>query len=205
MDHEHDRRSTSTAPEGVTQASSQQAPGKGTVETSTHAEAEQPSAGPILRAGAWEADSGFMDAIGMTAGSGVLRRYSGDAAGAVTAPADANAEVARTGPGEETSASQPGSEVPGEDVANAFSGPAQPVDQQAAAAVGAVTGQDVSGARVHDNPGANQLAASLGTPAVTLGADIAVAGGANINSEGNEILAHELAHVAQQGGAAAAG
>ncbi|MBX3157755.1 MAG: DUF4157 domain-containing protein [Deltaproteobacteria bacterium] len=87
-----------------------------------------------------------------------------------------------------------------DDVAG-FAGGSVPVEQQTAAAVGATTGADVSGARVHDNPAANQLAASLGTRAVAAGGDIAVAKGENINQPGNKVLAHELAHVAQSGGA----
>jgi hypothetical protein len=61
-------------------------------------------------------------------------------------------------------------------------------------------GQDFSQVRVHTDSGAQALAAALGAKAVTHGEDIAFAAGRYEpdSSAGRRLLAHELAHVAQQ-------
>jgi hypothetical protein len=70
-------------------------------------------------------------------------------------------------------------------------------------------GQDFSQVRVHTDAAAQTLAGAMGAKAVTQGDDIAFAPGryAPASSAGGTLLAHELAHVAQQrqgGGAPAA-
>lgn len=70
--------------------------------------------------------------------------------------------------------------------------------------------QDFSQVRVHTDGGAQALAAALGAKAVTHGEDIAFAAGRYEpeSSAGRRLLAHELAHVAQQrqgGGGSASG
>jgi len=61
-------------------------------------------------------------------------------------------------------------------------------------------GQDFSQVRVHTNAAAQTLAGAMGAKAVTQGDDIAFASGryAPGPSAGGTLLAHELAHVAQQ-------
>jgi hypothetical protein len=61
-------------------------------------------------------------------------------------------------------------------------------------------GRDLSGVRIHDDPQAQAAAASVQAHAFTLGRDIAFAAGqyAPGSVAGLRLLAHELAHVAQQ-------
>lgn len=63
-------------------------------------------------------------------------------------------------------------------------------------------GIDADAVRVHDDPAAAELAGSLGANAVTVGKDVFFGAGryAPGTSEGERVLSHELAHVAQQGG-----
>lgn len=67
-------------------------------------------------------------------------------------------------------------------------------------------GHDFSSVRVHTGGLAEQSAHSLNANAYTIGADIVFASGkfAPETSDGKRLLAHELAHVVQQGGAAPA-
>jgi hypothetical protein len=63
-------------------------------------------------------------------------------------------------------------------------------------------GRDFSDVRIHSGPGAGAAALAIGARAYTLGTDIAFAPGeyAPEQPAGRRLLAHELAHVAQQGG-----
>ncbi|MEM7092086.1 MAG: DUF4157 domain-containing protein [Actinomycetota bacterium] len=64
-------------------------------------------------------------------------------------------------------------------------------------------GVDFSGVRVHDNAGANDLNEKIQARAFTTGSDIFFRSGEYdpSSSGGQELLAHELTHVVQQGGA----
>lgn len=64
-------------------------------------------------------------------------------------------------------------------------------------------GHDLSGVRVHTGEAAQAASRSLGARAFTLGADIAFAAGAYAprSRDGRRLIAHELTHVLQQGGA----
>jgi hypothetical protein len=64
-------------------------------------------------------------------------------------------------------------------------------------------GADLSGVRVHTGPAATGLSEKMNATAFTLGSDIFFKGSApNASSPaGQELLAHELTHVVQQGGA----
>ncbi|MBX3713136.1 MAG: DUF4157 domain-containing protein [Lysobacter sp.] len=70
-------------------------------------------------------------------------------------------------------------------------------------------GQDFSNVRIHAGTGGASFAGTMGAKAVTSGEDIAFAAGRYSpgTAAGRELLAHELAHVAQQreGGSAAPG
>ncbi|CAM3577829.1 DUF4157 domain-containing protein [Kibdelosporangium persicum] len=68
--------------------------------------------------------------------------------------------------------------------------------------IGDVLGVDAGEVRIHDDANAATLAASLGARAFTIGTDVAFASGQYQPGTpvGDAILAHELAHVAQQSG-----
>lgn len=82
-------------------------------------------------------------------------------------------------------------------------GGGQAVDKSVSQHVGAALGADVSGARVHTDARADSINRSLGARAATVGNDIFFSEGAyNPNTgAGQQLLAHELTHVVQQGGA----
>ena len=71
-----------------------------------------------------------------------------------------------------------------------------------ARAFGSALGADLSGVRVHDDPGADALASSLSATAFTVGRDVFFSKGAYRPDDagGRHLLAHELAHVAQGSG-----
>lgn len=66
---------------------------------------------------------------------------------------------------------------------------------------------DISAARLHMGPEAHAIADSIGARAVTIGSDVHFAGGEYQpgTADGAALLGHELAHVAQQRGAAVTG
>ena len=82
-------------------------------------------------------------------------------------------------------------------------GPGQAIDPGVASRFGAALGQDVSGTRVHTGEVAARMANSIDAAAFTVGNHVAF--GANTyqpgTPRGDALLAHELAHVAQQKGA----
>lgn len=77
------------------------------------------------------------------------------------------------------------------------------LDPSIARSFGARLGHDLGGVRVHQGEG-SEICRALGVQALTLGRDIFFAGGAYDpeSARGRALLAHELAHVAQHGGAA---
>lgn len=79
------------------------------------------------------------------------------------------------------------------------------LDSVAGAQIGGSLGVDFSGVRVHTDASANTLNRSLNARAFTLGSDIFFSHGAYNprSSGGKQLLAHELTHVVQQGGARA--
>lgn len=87
--------------------------------------------------------------------------------------------------------------------AQAVSGGGAPLPASARAFFGPRFGRDFSDVRIHTGPGAAAAARGIGARAYTLGADIAFGAGeyAPGTPAGKRLLAHELAHVVQQGGA----
>jgi hypothetical protein len=81
-------------------------------------------------------------------------------------------------------------------------GGGQPLDGSARSRMGAAFGMDFSHVRVHTDAQAAGLSDSLNARAFTIGNDIAFAGGEYQPGTmiGDALLAHELAHVVQQGG-----
>ena len=82
----------------------------------------------------------------------------------------------------------------------ALTAPGRPLDGGTRAAMEAGFGQDFSGVRVHTGGVAAESAAAVGARAYTVGRDVVFGAGAYRpgTSEGRRLLAHELAHVAQQ-------
>ncbi len=79
----------------------------------------------------------------------------------------------------------------------------RPLDGGVASRMGAAFGRDFSNVRIHTGADATSAAAQQNARAFTIGSDIAFAGGeyAPGTIVGDALLAHELAHVAQQDGA----
>jgi hypothetical protein len=82
-------------------------------------------------------------------------------------------------------------------------GEGRPLDGASRSRMGAAFGHDFGAVRVHDDAPAAALADGLGARAFTLGTHVAFAAGQHRpgQPEGDALLAHELAHVVQQGGA----
>ncbi len=86
-------------------------------------------------------------------------------------------------------------------------GGGQPLEESAQAHIGEATGHDFSGVRVHTSPEADALSRQLGAKAFTTGQDVFFHKGAYEphSTAGQELIAHELTHVAQQGSGAVGG
>jgi len=84
----------------------------------------------------------------------------------------------------------------------ALRGSGTPLNDQARSFFEPRLGQDLSAVRIHNNPGAANLARSVNARAFTIGKDIVFGAGEYEpqSGAGRHLLAHELAHVAQQGG-----
>ncbi len=83
-------------------------------------------------------------------------------------------------------------------------GPGRPVDAAVRAPLERAMGTSFAGVRVHDGEAAASLSTRLGARAFALGDQVAFGRGQYRPGtlEGDALLAHELAHVAQQGGSA---
>jgi hypothetical protein len=86
-------------------------------------------------------------------------------------------------------------------------GGGQPLDEKAQESLGGAMGHDFSGVKVHTSPEAADLNRQLNAKAFTTGKDIFFSEGTYDphSSGGQELLAHELTHVAQQGSGAVGG
>lgn len=86
-------------------------------------------------------------------------------------------------------------------VAGALAAPGRPLAASDQAFFAARLGADLAGVRIHDGPAADRAARSVGARAFALGGDLVFARGAYRPQEpdGRRLLAHELAHVAQDG------
>ena len=85
---------------------------------------------------------------------------------------------------------------------NSARGGGQPLDRTAGSQIGGALGADLSGVRVHTDSKSDTLNRSLSAKAFTLGSDVFFSRGAYNpgTSSGQQLLAHELTHVVQQGG-----
>lgn len=86
-------------------------------------------------------------------------------------------------------------------------GSGQPMDEAVSKNIGGNIGYDFSGVRVHTSPEAAGLSQELSAKAFTTGQDIFFSEGSYDphSSSGQELLAHELTHVVQQGTGAVSG
>lgn len=86
-------------------------------------------------------------------------------------------------------------------VHEALAGPGTPLDAATRQTMSEGLGHDFSGVRVHTGTLADASARAVGARAYTVGADVVFAEGQHRpgSAEGDRLLAHELAHVAQQG------
>jgi hypothetical protein len=93
------------------------------------------------------------------------------------------------------------------DAINSKRGSGSSLDEGMAQRAGDAMGHDFSGVNVHTDSEADGLSRDLGAKAFTTGSDIFFQSGAYNpdSSDGQELIAHELTHVAQQGGAASGG
>lgn len=115
----------------------------------------------------------------------------GDRDGSARRPAAPEADTARAaGPSSDPLAA----------VRTAVRAPGRPLDEDVRRRMASRFGRDFSEVRVHAGPAAARSAAELGALAYTAGRDVAFAAGryAPRTPEGDRLLAHELAHVAQQ-------
>jgi hypothetical protein len=116
------------------------------------------------------------------------------ASAAATAAGGPQAQALRAPDGSETLASL-----------EAELGPGQPLEGATAHRMSGALGVDVSAARIHTGPVAARKAADAGAAAFAVGGNVVMGAGAPPGGtlEGDALLAHELAHTAQQAGAAA--
>jgi hypothetical protein len=86
-------------------------------------------------------------------------------------------------------------------------GSGRPLDASVQESVGTAMGQDFSGVQVHTSPESDSLNKQLGAKAFTTGQDVFFSEGAYQpqTQSGQELIAHELTHVAQQGSGAVSG
>ncbi len=89
-----------------------------------------------------------------------------------------------------------------QDQINHARGGGQPLDRTVGSQVGGALGADLSGVRVHTDEQSDTLNRSLSAKAFTLGSDVFFSQGAYNpgTHRGQQLLAHELTHVVQQGG-----
>ncbi len=87
---------------------------------------------------------------------------------------------------------------------HAAGGGGQALDKSAGSQMGGVVGADFSNVKVHTDSEADTLNRSLSAKAFTLGNDVFFSEGAYSpgTQSGQQLLAHELTHIVQQGGAA---
>ncbi|WP_426593946.1 eCIS core domain-containing protein [Cellulomonas sp. McL0617] len=143
---------------------------------STHVPAVAPSPAPAAQVAVAPAATAGAAAVGV---SGLTLRRAGagtDVLGGTEAPTDTAEVLARRSGG--------GSPLPG----------------QVATSFGDAMGADLSAVRIHTDPEADQISRSLQATAFTHGNDVYFTQGAYSpgTSGGQHLLAHELAHVAQQ-------
>jgi hypothetical protein len=91
------------------------------------------------------------------------------------------------------------------EVARPRAADAEALGPEARARLESIFGQDLAHVRVHAGPGGDAVARALGAAAVTSGRDVYFRSGEYVadTPDGLRLLAHEVAHTIQQGGAAA--
>jgi hypothetical protein len=82
---------------------------------------------------------------------------------------------------------------------DALRSPGQPLDPEARASMEERFGRDFSQVRIHTGPSSEAAAETIHAKAFTIGSDVVFGRGHYDPHGGQELLAHELTHVAQQG------
>src|SRR5437899_2323820 len=144
-----------------------------------------------------------LDAAGVRVESAVRDRQATTACPARAAGDRATRTVARARPSQ-VPVSRQGEIVPAlADTIERERGRGRSLTEPARARAEAVLGADLSDVRVHADAGADALSRSLHAMAFTTGSDVFFRGGAYDpgSRKGMRLIAHELAHVAQQRGA----
>lgn len=97
-----------------------------------------------------------------------------------------------------------GPDPPGSAAARGVAGVSQPLEPGVRDLLSSSFAHDFSAVRVHAGPEAAEATRDLGAQAYTVGNDVAFSTGAYdpLTSTGRQLIAHELAHVAQHGGRA---
>ena len=149
------------------------------------------------------------DYAGNSATEGYLRTMTvsdpGDRA-EVNAQQTADAVMGGLGGGiHRSSGAEGGFEAPAEVVSgieSASHGPADSLPAGLSGQMGSAMGQSFAGVRVHDNPAAHDMSAKIDAGAFTVGSDIFFGAGQYQpdTPSGQHLIAHELTHVAQDGG-----
>lgn len=111
----------------------------------------------------------------------------------------ASAAIAGGAPPAGTAASSPGSSAPAS-VARTLAESGAPLDAATRSYFEPRFGRSFADVRVHEGPAAARASQALDAPAFTVGAHVAFGAGARAGA--NWLTAHELAHVAQNGGQA---
>lgn len=117
--------------------------------------------------------------------------------------AERTADAVTGGGGIFRAAEGPGAEGGAAELSTAdLAGPGDALPDSIQQSMGASMGADFSHVRVHTGPGADRASEQLSARAFTRGEDVYFRGGAYDpgSREGQHLIAHELAHVAQDGG-----
>lgn len=143
-----------------------------------------------------------------SAAGGIQRKCAACEAGGETCP-DCEKEELRRKPSEAAAFDESGAVSPdaADRVERLRSGGGRPLPAEDRAFFEPRLGHDLGGVRIHTDAIAAESARELRAQAYTTGSDVVFAAGhyAPHTSQGRQLLAHELVHVVQQGGAAAAG
>jgi len=124
-----------------------------------------------------------------------LRRFGGGPRAATAHSSASRAEVGRSGGSVETSRSH--------QISSSL-GRGAPLSDAVRSRMEAGFGTSLAHVRVHDDPSAARHSAALGAKAFTVGNDVFLGPGIDpVDAQGEHVLAHEIAHVLDEGGARA--
>jgi len=165
--------------------------------TAEHAEARHPHPAPLAGLTVGHADDPAEVAAEARATSVLsrLRRFGGAPRSGGARPSAAPAEVGRSGGAVEAGR--------GHQISSRL-GRGAPLSEAVRQRMEAGFGTSLGHVRVHDDPSAAQHSSALGAKAFTVGNDVFLGAGVDPgDAHGEHVLAHEIAHVLDEGGARA--